>query len=266
MKRQSKRPRPGLRAALAGLLLVPIPSCGDVLGPNEVVRSEPFEFARDATGRTAFQVIGVNGTITVVAAAQGEAFLVSGVRQVRGCSRELADSYFEDLEVEVTETAQDMVVRTLQPQNTSPCTLEVDYELTVPARLTGEIIDVNGEITVTGLDQGVSVILVNGPVTLADVEHEATVRLTNGSITAGLEPAGTDRIDLLTVNGSIDLEIPASTGAELTATVTNGSISITNLTVSNQVSSGTSITGTLGTGEGEIVVRTTNGSIALTGV
>jgi DUF4097 and DUF4098 domain-containing protein YvlB len=251
---------------LAAAFLCLQASCGDALGPDEVVRSEPFEFLQDATGRTGFQVIGVNGSITVIAAVQGEAFLVSGVRQVRGCSREQADSYFEDLEVEVTETAQNIVVRTLQPQNTSPCTLEVDYELTVPARLAGEVIDVNGEITVTGLDQGLSVILVNGPVTLADVEHQTTVRLTNGSITAGLVPAGTDRIDLLTVNGSIDLEIPASTGAELTATVTNGTISIANLTVSNQVSSGTSVTGTLGTGEGEVVVRTTNGSSALTGV
>lgn len=266
MKRQSRRPPLRLGAALTGLLLVPVSSCGDVLGPNEVVRSESFDFQRDAAGRTGFQVIGINGTITVTGSTQSETFLISGVRQVRGCGRAQADGYFDDLEVEVTETAQDIVVRTLQPQNTSPCTLVVDYELTVPARLAGEVIDVNGEITITGLDQGVSVTLVNGPVTLADVEHATTVRLTNGSITADLVPAGTDRIDVLTVNGSIGLEIPTSTGAELTATVTNGTISITNLTVSNQVSSGTSITGTLGTGEGEIVVRTTNGSIALTGV
>lgn len=263
---RSRRTRTAAGIALATLALFFQTSCGDALGPDEVVRSEPFEFLQDATGRTGFQVIGVNGSINVSATAQGEAFHVSGVRKVRGCSRNQADTWFEELQVEITETARSILVRTLQPQDASPCTLEVDYELTVPARLAGEVVDVNGEITVTGLDQGVSVTLVNGPVTLVDVERGTTVRLTNGSITAGLVPGPADQIDLLTVNGGIDLQIPASTGAELTATVTNGTISISNLTVSNQTSTGTSITGTIGTGEGELILRTTNGSIALTGV
>lgn len=263
---RSSRATTAAAIGLAALLLGLLASCGDALGPEDVVRSEPYESLRDATGRTGFHVIGVNGSITVTAGAQGEAFHISGVRQVRGCSRNQADSWFDDLQVEVTETARSILIRTLQPQDTGPCTLEVDYQLTMPARLAGEVVGVNGEITVTGLDQGVSVTLVNGPVALEDVERGTTVRLTNGSITAALVPTGADRVDLLTVNGGIDLQIPASTGAELTATVTNGTISITNLTVSNQVSTGTAITGTIGTGEGELVLRTTNGSIALTGV
>ena len=106
---------------------------------------------------------------------------------------------------------------------------------------------------------------VNGQVTLDEVEDDVLVRLTNGGIAADLRIEDDEAIDLLTVNGNVDLAIPTSTNALLSIALANGTISVTNLTVSNQSSSNTTLNGTLGTGEGAITLRTTNGNISLLG-
>ena len=69
----------------------------------------------------------------------------------------------------------------------------------------------------------------------------------------------------MTVNGSIDLTIPTTTDAELSIALTNGIITVSNLTIDGAVTTPTSVSGTLGTGEGSLILRTTNGNITLRG-
>jgi DUF4097 and DUF4098 domain-containing protein YvlB len=250
------------------LLALPYTACGDdATGPDgDAVISLPFEFVEDATGRIGFQLTGVNGTINVTGLSEGETFTVSGFRQIRECSQSAAEAWIDQLEVLVTPTPTTIIIQTDQPHNTSPCNLVVDYELTIPERLVGQIINVNGTITVDGLDERIFVTNVNGNVTLEDIEDDATVRLTNGNIVADVQIGDRESIDLLTVNGNVDLDIPTFTNALLSITVANGSIVVSNLTVQNEVSTATSLSGTLGTGEGTIILGTTNGNISLTGV
>lgn len=257
-------------ALLLGVLVLAIATAGcedSMIGPGgDGVINEPFTFLRDAAGMSGFQLIGVNGEIAITGVAQGDAFVASGVRRVQGCSQDAAETWIDELEVQVTLTEQEIIVRTLQPVDTGPCTLVVDYELSVPDRLVGEVVNVNGPVTVSGLRQGLAVTNVNGPVTLEDLEGATTVLLSNGAITADLAIEGEEAIDLLTVNGSIDLSIPRATGATLSALLVNGAISVSNLTLLDVSSSSTSLTATLGDGAGEIVLRTTNGGITVTGV
>ncbi|HSR43134.1 MAG TPA: hypothetical protein VLL48_13195, partial [Longimicrobiales bacterium] len=207
-----------LFALVAGVLLCPLlAGCDDDgLGPGgNATISEPFDLQRDAAGRIAFRVVGINGGIAVTGVSQGESFQVTGFRRVQGCSLERAEALIEELEVRVSETAEEIVVQTLQPSSTSPCSLVVDYELEVPERLFGRISLVNGGVAVTGLHEGVSVTSVNGAAVLEDVEGDATVRLTNGAIEADVAIEGDEEIDLLTVNGTIDLTVPGGTHARL---------------------------------------------------
>jgi hypothetical protein len=264
--------RPSLRflatTTVATLIALPFTACGDdPVGPNgNSVISVPFEFVEDATGKTGFQLTGVNGNVTVTGLSQGETFTVSGFRRVQNCSQSAAETWIDQLQVEVRPTATTIVIETDQPQNTNPCSLVVDYELTVPERLFGQIVNVNGDITVEELDEGLSVVNVNGTVTLDDVEDDVTVVNVNGNIEADARINNDESIDLLTVNGAVDLTIPTTTNALLSIALANGSYSVSNLTITNQVSTETSLTGTLGTGEGTIILRTTNGNISLTGV
>ena len=93
----------------------------------------------------------------------------------------------------------------------------------------------------------------------------SAVSLVNGQITAKITLPLNGNIGMANVNGNIDLEIPTNTSAEFSAGLVNGNITITNLVLQNQVSSSTSLTGTLGNGEGTIALTTVNGNISATG-
>ncbi len=251
--------------ALLAPLAVIAAGCDWGVGPDDAVLSEAFAYEQDATGRTRFQLVGINGNIAITGVAQGDTLRATGYRKVHNCSRSQAEQWMEQLEVRVSATADVVVVETVQPLNTSPCTLEVEYELTVPARFAGQVSNVNGNVAATNLGNGVSVANVNGNVTLAGTTGSSRVRLTNGNVTAAVAITGAGFVDLLTVNGNVALAIPTTTSATLSAAVTNGTISIANLALANQVSTSRTLTGTLGAGEGDIALHTTNGNIAVAG-
>lgn len=251
-------------AAIA-LLALAAPGCEDTLAPGDAVISEPFEIERDATLRSAFEVTGINGNITVTGDGTSETFRATGFRRVRNCTESEAEAWIDRLEVRATETADVIALETVQPLDTSPCSLEVEYELTVPARLAADLVNINGNIVVMGLAGGLSVTNTNGNVTLDGSAGPATVRLTNGNILADVLIAGTETADLLTVNGNVGVLVPTSTSASLSASLVNGVIDVANLSISDRVQTRTTLTGTLGTGEGTILLGTTNGNITITG-
>ncbi len=238
-------------------------ACDDAVGPGDEIR-EPFAHQLDAAGRTGFQLVGVNGRIAVTTGQQ-EIVVVTGFRRVHGCTRSEAERWLQELEVRIEESGEVVLIRTVQPTGTVPCNLEVAYDLTVPARFVGQIVNVNGDIEVGELGGGTSVVNVNGDVTLDDLTAPVQVALTNGNIVADAEITGTDAVDLVTVNGNVELTIPAQTSAVLTANLANGVIRVAGLVIFDQVATSTSLTGRLGAGEGEIRLRTTNGNITATG-
>jgi DUF4097 and DUF4098 domain-containing protein YvlB len=86
---------------------------------------------------------------------------------------------------------------------------------------------------------------------------------TNGGITATLPNLNyTGTYQMTTVNGDINLTIPATGSYKITVDTTIGSVSSSGLPVqlTNQVTS------TIGAGTAIVTARTTNGSISVAGV
>jgi len=106
---------------------------------------------------------------------------------------------------------------------------------------------------------------VNGQVNLDEIIGSASVSLVNGQIVAEVTPPKGGIISMSVVNGGIDLDIPQYTSAQFSASVVNGTISMYDLVLIGLVSTPTSLTGTLGTGEGTIALSTVNGSISVSG-
>lgn len=216
-------------------------------GPGNALISEPFEFQRDAAGRVSFELTGINGNVEIRGQSQGETIRITGFRRVQSCSEAAARLQIDNLRVVVDESAEAVAVETSQPQDTGSCSLSVDYTVTMPERLFAAIANVNGNITLDDLDNGATVVNVNGNVGgEVDIEDNGTIALT-------------------TVNGNVDLTVKADIDAQLSANLVNGQIRVMNLTVANQTSTMTSLTGTLGDGEGSIQLRTTNGNITIGG-
>ena len=78
-----------------------------------------------------------------------------------------------------------------------------------------------------------------------------------------LRPGG--EVNAETTNGIIVLEFPKSTSAQLTAKVTNGTVNVSGLSLDNMYGSQKEIHGTLGSGNGTIELKTTNGNITVRG-
>ncbi len=246
-------------------------ACGDSTGTDDRVGNqnfmaeEPLDVDLDATARTAFRVEGINGTIDVLGAAGTETFAIRGERQVWSESVEDARDYLGQLDVVVSETATDIIIRTVQPQSTGGRNLVVNYVLTVPERLAARLVNVNGNVTVRQLLETVTVDDVNGNIVLDDLSGSVSATLVNGNVSCQAMLPAAGIVDLETVNGNVTLDIPVNTSAEFTAQVVNGTITTSNLTFQGVTGGPTSFQGTLGAGDGTIDLQTVNGNIAARG-
>jgi Putative adhesin len=137
--------------------------------------------------------------------------------------------------------------------------LRVDFALQVPSgvHLVGRT--VSGGITAESLNGPVDVHTVDGSIGLQRLS-QAKARTVNGSITASF--SGTDwseDVDLSTVNGSIDVALPSSPNAELSANTLSGEVRV-DFPIDGTISPHRA-QGALGHGGRELRLRTLSGGI-----
>ncbi len=81
-----------------------------------------------------------------------------------------------------------------------------------------------GEIAVSKVDGDIDVNSMNGEVTLADISSSAVVSTMNGEVKATFTKAPSKPVSITSMNGEIDLRLPADTKANLRMRTHNGSI------------------------------------------
>jgi len=141
--------------------------------------------------------------------------------------------------------------------------VKVEFTLRVPAgvHFTGRT--VNGEIEAASLAGDVEAHTVNGKINLSTTGW-AAANTVNGSIVARLgQAAGSRPLEFHTVNGGIDLELPAALNATLHAITVNGHISTDFPLMVHGKFTGREISGSIGQGGPELSLKTVNGSIEL---
>jgi DUF4097 and DUF4098 domain-containing protein YvlB len=141
--------------------------------------------------------------------------------------------------------------------------VRVDFTVYVPRGVHLEGRTVNGEVDATGLSGNVGGFTVNGGIKISTTGL-AEARTVNGTIEASMGKFSWNQpLRFETVNGDIDLEVPAGLSAQFSAETLNGSISSDfDITTTGRLSR-RRMTGTIGSGGGELAVKTLNGSIRL---
>ena len=226
---------------------------------------------RVAPGR-AVEIKGVNGDVRAESSSSGEVEVIATKQGRRSDPAEVR--------VQVVEHADGVTVCALYPgpagsepnecapgsggrMNTRNNDVKVDFMVRVPAgvRFIGRT--VNGEVETAALGSDVEAYTVNGGIRISAAGY-AQAKTVNGSIVASLgNPNWTKPLEFKTVNGSITLEIPAGTNAELEAETLNGDISMDfPVTVQGRISR-KRVSGTIGSGGRELKLKTVNGSIRL---
>ncbi len=236
-------------AATILALLIAVPARAEVT--QDFHRTVPLS----ADGRVSLS--NINGDVEITGWNRNEV-QIDAVKTARDQQR------LDEARIEVNTTSNSVEITTRYPEgrtNNNPAS--VRYTLHVPQNARLDKIDlVNGGLTVQKVTGEVNANLVNGKLRASDLAGTADLATVNGSIEADYNSLNNVReIRLKSVNGSVDLRLPQSPNADVSASTVNGSISTDfPLTVKGHWI-GKNMSGTLGSGGVHIELDNVNGSI-----
>lgn len=224
---------------------------------------------RIAPGRS-LAIRGVNGAVIAGPASGAEA-------EVRAVKRAGRRGSPEEVQVRLVEHGGGVLVCALYPSrgerpnecrpdggevNTRGNDTEVEFTVLVPQGVRFEGRTVNGAVRAESLRGDVEAATVNGEIRVSTTGVAEAVTV-NGAIHASLGSARwPEGLRFRTVNGAIDVTLPADASAEVRAKTLNGSISADfPLTLRRSEVVGRSAHGTVGRGGPELSLETVNGAI-----
>jgi hypothetical protein len=227
---------------------------------------------RLAQGRT-LEIKGVNGGIVAEGASAGVAEVTAWKRAKKSDPAQV--------KIEVVEHAGGVTICAVYPSrdgsanvcapgegghiSTRDNDVQVEFRVKVPASVRFVGRTVNGGITATGLQADAELATVNGGVAV-ETAGTARARAVNGGISAHLGRADwTGLLKLETVNGGVEVVLPAGTNAEVEASTVNGGIeSDFPIAVTGLHHGGRRrLHGTIGSGGRQLEISAVNGAIAL---
>jgi len=245
---RSQRRVTSIAIATAFALLAALPAIASVT--QEFHRTVPLS----ADGRVSLN--NINGDVEITGWARNEV-------QIDALKTAPDQQRLDNMQIQVNSTSNSVEIETRYPAHLNNNAGSIHYTLHVPqnARI-DKVSLVNGSLEVQKLSGEVNASLVNGKLRASDLEGTADLATVNGTLEADYSSLNNVReIALKSVNGSIDLRLPQSPNAEVSANSVNGGISTDfPLTVKGHFV-GKSMSGTLGSGGMKIELNNVNGSI-----
>ncbi len=240
----------GILTAAILALLIALPAHAEVT--QEFHKTVPLS----ADGRVSLS--NINGDVEITGWNKNEV-------QIDAVKTAPDQQRLDEARIEVNGGGSSVKIETRYPShhfaNNNPAS--VHYTLHVPQNARLDKIDlVNGALDVQRVSGEVSADLVNGKLRASDLAGTADLATVNGSVEATYTSLTNVRdIKLKSVNGSVNLLLPQSPNAEVSASTVNGSISTDfPLTVKGHWV-GKNMSGTLGSGGVHIELDNVNGSI-----
>ena len=140
--------------------------------------------------------------------------------------------------------------------------VEVQYHVRVPKSARVRARTTNGAITAVAIGGRLVASTTNGSITGTELRGDVEARATNGRVAIDLASLGNDLVDLRTTNGPLQLTLPGTAKATLSATCTNGGIDVSDLTLDLMgEQSRRRVRGRLNGGGTPVELTTTNGPI-----
>ena len=242
----------------------PIVSNFPPVGNTDFEAVDVFSDEVPVTNHTLFKLTGKGGEITITGKSDANSVIISAIKRVKSETFEDATAQLKELEVNVRDLATEIRVDTIQPVDDGRI-YSVDYTITLPRFLKINVNNLGGNVTLDSIDNDVTVMNNSGNVTLRNILGSAVIVLVAGTIEGEVTLPLNGVIDMTTLSGDINLDIPVNTSATFSAAVSIGNISVSNLVLQNEVVTSTSLSGTLGSGQGRITLETQFGNISVSG-
>jgi DUF4097 and DUF4098 domain-containing protein YvlB len=210
-------------------------------------------YALNADGLVSIK--NVNGDITIHGWQKNEV-------DMKAIKRGDADD-FEEVEIVIHSTPERLTIETKYPKWRKDTDVSVEYELMLPQTATlEEVGNVNGGIDISSVDHTLEVQTVNGSAQIKDTKSELNAATVNGSITVNWAQFPKDgRISIQSVNGALEVYLPATANGKIDVSSVNGSIECDfPITVQGRFKHN-KLSGTIGAGGLNIELTTVNGRI-----
>ena len=121
----------------------------------------------------------------------------------------------------------------------------------------------NGEVEINTIDGSAFIRTSNGEVSVQEAKGEFNIKTSNGSVSFSGEmtPGGSNR--LVTSNDSIEIELTGTPGLNLDASTSNGEVKHPGVAILATKTDADHLIGTIGAGEAELYIETSNGDITI---
>ncbi len=223
-----------------------------------------------------------NGSITVTGADVTDCNLTATIIAWAG-SEEDAKKLAEQVQVKLEPSGDKLTVKIEKPSPLVNKYVSVSLDTTVPNHTDTELTTHNGALRITNLagrlngtthNGGVTAEAItgttklqthNGGITCKEISGDMELQTHNGGVKAACSKSASAVCDvsIVTHNGSINFTAPPDLSAEVQVATHNGSINTDlPITVIGKVTK-RRLTGTIGTGQGKLHLKTHNGSIKI---
>ena len=262
---RSMRMNPGLWMLFALIVSLAAACGGEFTGPTE---THDDSFVVGESPRVV--VSGGNGRIVVNSGTDGAVRVMAILRRP------------DDVEYEVTHEGDTVSVeaktkgRGLFNFGSSP---GADIEITAPPNTRVELWSSNGSVEVQGMHRSGIVRSSNGKIVMVDVSGDFDVNTSNGEVRISLArgtfdvdtsngriefdgelaPGGRNR--MTTSNGSVEIKLRGTPSVKLDASSSNASVTTRLPILTTSAGDKHHVVGTIGSGDAELFVRTSNGSV-----
>lgn len=249
-----------LNGVCHSVLIAALLASGTVLA--DVREEVTFTYTLESGGRLSLE--NVNGGITIEGGDGNEVVVTA---HKKADNQEALD----EIEINIDATPSRISIDTDLPESRgwwggNSSGASVSYELSVPGNIDlDSISSVNGGIDIRGVFGTVKAETVNGSIDVDEAAGDAKLETVNGRIDARFTSVtGDQRINCDTVNGKINLSIPANSDASVSVETVNGSINASDFGLEvDKGFVGKSLDGDIGEGSARITANTVNGGVRL---
>lgn len=240
--------------------------------PLGIAPAEEFRWHGQIAQGRAIEINGINGNISAQAGTGNEVEVIADKQGRHSDPR--------DVQIKVLEHTNGVTICALYPSadpdspntceagagrhsNTRNNDVQVNFTVKVPqgVRFVGRT--VNGEVEAERMPSDVVAYTVNGGINIS-ADGYARAGTVNGSIKASMKRANwTKQLIFKTINGDITLDLPQDLSTEFQAETFNGDIQTEFPVTAQGATTRRHMSGTIGTGGRELLLKTLNGSIRL---
>lgn len=201
-----------------------------------------------------------NGSIKITGRQQNQCE-ITAVVQARAATDDKARLLAEKVKIELVPTGKQLEVKTTEPENLcGNQSVSVSFEVVLPIKTTLDLTSHNGSITLSNITDQIKAVTHNGNFDAKGICGKTNLTTHNGNVSIGCIKSRTNTdVSVVTHNGNIGVELASDISAKLDAQTYNGLIKST-VPITTLVT-GKELKGTIGTGDGQISLRTHNGCI-----